>query len=342
MKSCPCTVSFPWLTVLGNLYLAHGSVINWAKFIGVSGGGITLTVDGMTTVTDAGAAGLPPIQFNSAINAIYMGDYGTYGVLVYNGSGIYLNALNSRISMLANGGITFGVTTPAYTEIVMGGNGWLLAKGVSGDDRSEFINTDWAAAEAPGVKWITSDVLAPARVAARGGVWRKSTDSTTPSFWKGLSQVYSARDAYRVYARFAMQQIANCRFAVGVCDDVPAAAPNSLPHTAEGIYACQDDAVGANYLLRQVTGAAVVDDDSAIAIVAGEYHVINVLVAATRIPTLYIDGTLRVTGAAADSPPAATLLRKVIYADNIAGAILAQVDVDVYDIVCSRNTAVTP
>jgi hypothetical protein len=221
-------------------------------------------------------------------------------------------------------------------------NGWFLAKGVSGDDRSEFINTDWAAAEAPGVKWITSDVLAPARVAARGGVWRKSTNSTTPSFWKGLAQVYSAQDAYRVYSRFAMQQIANCRFAVGVCDDVPAAAPNSLPHTAEGIYACQDDAVGANYLLRQVTGVAVVDDDSAIAIVAGEYHVIEVLVAATRIPTLYIDGTLRATGAAADSPPAATLLRKVIYADNIAGAILAQVDVDVYDIVCSRNTAVTP
>jgi hypothetical protein len=213
---------------------------------------------------------------------------------------------------------------------------------VSGDDRSEFINVDWGGALAAGTRWQTSDVVAPAPVAARGGVWRKSTNSVTPSWWKGHAAVYSAQDAYRVYARYAMQQIANCRFAVGVCDDVPAAAPNSLPYTNEGIVCVQDDAVGANHLLRQITGGAVVDDDSTIAVVAGEYHIIDILVATTRIPALYIDGTLRATGAAADSPPAATLLRKVIYADNIGAAVLAQLDIDVYDIVCSRNTAVTP
>jgi hypothetical protein len=42
------------------------------------------------------------------------------------------------------------------------------------------------------------------------------------------------------------------------------------------------------------------------------------------------------------SPLAATLLRKVFSANNSGAAVAAYIDMDVFDIVESRNTAVTP
>lgn len=325
----------------------RGGSIHFDHVVAVGGGGVhVLSSAGMTSITDAGAAGRVPLFYDSANNRIGIGTIVPAAPIHLSSDGLTRVAnTSSGLSMDLTGGTYLIDAGAAFSVDYLGKglmSGWLLVKGVCGEDRSDFINPDWGAAGVAGVKWLTSDVIPPAAVAARGGVYRKSTNSVTPSFWKGQQTVYSAQDAYRVYARYAMQQIVNCRFAVGVCDDVPAAAPNSLPYTNDGILCVQDDAVGPNHLLRQVVAAAVVDDDSGVAVVAGEFHQIDILVATTRIPTLYIDGTLRATGAAADSPLAATLLRKVVYADNIGAAVLAQLDIDVYDIVESRNTAVTP
>jgi len=343
MKSCPCTCSFPWLLTLSNLDLPHGGLIRWTRFVGASGGGIQLNVDGMTAVNDAGGVGNVPLAYNPTTNAVQVGT--TYNVLSDpTNARVRVNAGGTLLEISgADGNLRVYCGAIAMTLSASGqlNEGWLLAKGVSGDDRSDFITLDESAAAAVGSKWRIQTVTAAAYLAGRGGIRRYSTATVTPCVLDGWQNSYSAQDAYRIYSRFAMQQIVNCRFAVGVTDAPAAVAANSLPYVNEGILCVQDDAVGPNYLLRQVTGGAVVDDDSTIAVVAGEYHILEVLVATTRIPTLFIDGTLRATGAVGDSPAAATLLRKVIYADNIGAAVSAQFDIDIYDIVESRNMAVT-
>jgi hypothetical protein len=72
MKTWPVTCSFPWLLTLSNLYLPHNGLITFARFVGVSGGGIQLNVDGITSLTDAGAAGRP-IFYDSVNNRIGIG-----------------------------------------------------------------------------------------------------------------------------------------------------------------------------------------------------------------------------------------------------------------------------
>jgi hypothetical protein len=225
-------------------------------------------------------------------------------------------------------------------------HGWLLAKGVSGDDSSEFVNDDYTVgAITPGVKWLASIAAGGALadvVGARGGVKRLGSIITTPTTMQGCKTAYSAQDGYRLYTRFTMQQIANIQGAVGFCDVLPAAGAGSLPFTNDAVIICQDDAVGPNWLLRTVVVAGITDVDSTIAVAAGQFVQHELAVAATRVATLTINGTLRATSVAAASPQAATMLRKVVHVQNIGGAVQAQLDIDCFIPVESRNTAVTP
>jgi hypothetical protein len=210
------------------------------------------------------------------------------------------------------------------------------------DDRSEFHNTDWAAAEAPGTKWRIQTVTAPARVTGRGGIWRFGTASVTPCVLDGHSNSYSAQDGYRLYARFAIQSTANDFYGVGFCDAPAAVAPNSIPYVNDAALIVHISGLGANFFHRTVVAAGAVSVDTGIAAVAGEYVRVDMIALTNRQIQLYINGTLVTTSVAAQSPLAATLLRKVIHANNSGGAVAAFIDMDDYDPVESRNTAVTP
>jgi hypothetical protein len=219
---------------------------------------------------------------------------------------------------------------------------YVLSKGVSLN--LEFDHCEWSATDVPGAKLLSS-VAAGGSITAlgsRGGIYVLQTVITTPTMLLPNGIYHSAQDGYRIYTRFAMAQTANCLFAVGVCDMPAAPAPLSAWYTANGIAIVQDDAIGANYLLRQVRAGAVVDIDSGIAVVAGEYHRFDLIVSTAGVPTMYIDGTLRATGAAANSPLTNTLMGPIMFSENLGAAVNAQLCMDSYKIVQSTNQTVTP
>jgi hypothetical protein len=220
-------------------------------------------------------------------------------------------------------------------------SGWLLAKGVSGDDRSDFINTDWAAAEVPGTKWRIQTVTAPARLAGRGGIWRFRTATVTPCVLDGWSNAYSAQDGWRMWARFCISSVADDFYGVGVCDAPAAVAPNSIPYVNDAALIVHISGLGANWFHRTVVAAGAVSVDTGIQAVPGEYIRVDQIGLTNRQIQLYINGALVTTSVAVQSPLAATLLRKVLHANNSGAAISAQLDMDEFDIVESRNVAVT-
>jgi hypothetical protein len=332
---------------------AGPAVITFPTVVGVGGGGIKTISGGsggagITTVNDAGGAGLPFGSYNPTTDVVELGNYAVSARAVMLSAGASVIRFgNTNLNMDGNF-VRASVNTEFYIRfgaadgVIAGGNGWLLAKGCSGDDRSDFINTDWAVAAAPGVKWRIQTVTAPADVAGRGGIERFGTATVTPCVLDGLKNSYSAQDGYRMYARFCINSDANDFYGVGVCDAPAAVAPNSIPYVNDAALIVHISGLGVNWFHRTVVGAGAVSVDTGIAAVVGEYVRVDQIALPSRAIQLYINGTLVTTSVAAQSPLAATLLRKVLHANNSGGAVSAFLDIDVYDIVESRNVAVTP
>jgi hypothetical protein len=315
--------------------------------VAVAGGGISrFTKLGMTTLNDAGAAGVPAITFDPTNDTVRYGS-ATWNFIVApaggyiscQSPGFKMNVASAYVALLTGGnfGLRIAGTNGDATE-----DGWLLAKGVCGDDHSHFINTDWSVVEAAGSKWRIQTVTAPIRVAGIGGIWRFATANVTPCVLDGWSNSYNATSGWRMWARFAIQSVADDAFLVGVSDAPAAVAPNSMPYVNDGAFIVHISGLGANFFHRTIVAAGAVSVDTGIPAVVGEYVRVDQIARADRTIQLYINGTLVTTSVAAQSPLAATLLRKAMSANNSGAAVSAQLDIDVYDIVESANVAVTP
>jgi len=317
--------------------------IRWRETVAVGGGAVRYGRTGITSITDAGAAGIIPINYNPTTNQLGIGTAPAYNIDIYDPTQARIRA--SNVSLMLSAGLLYYYDGAGYWSLEqargLAGPGWLLAKGVGLGNESfdDFIGISYAVGAAPGVSWILQAVTAPVVIAARGGIVRLSTANTVPSTLGGLSAVYSSQDAYRVYARVACQQIANTMQAVGLVDAVPGAGPGSLPHTADGAYCVHDTAISNNWILRTIRAGAVHDEvgGGAAAVGGAAHDVLEIISTTAGIVTAYFNGVLFATCAAVNAPVTTTLLRKMIYTNNLGAAILAQFDIDAYGVVCSRN-----
>jgi len=317
--------------------------IRWREVVGVGGGAVRYGRLGITGITDAGAAGIILFNYNPTTNQLGVGTAPAYNIDIYDPTQARMRA--SNVSLMLSAGLLYYYDGAGYWSIEQArgltGPGWLLAKGVSAGNESldDFIGISYAVGAAPGVSWILQAVTAPVVIAARGGIVRLSTANTVPSTLGGLAAVYSSQDAYRVYARVACQQIANSMQAVGLVDAVPGAGAGSLPYTTDGAFLVHDTATSNNWILRTVRAGAVHDEDlgGAAAVGGAAHDVLEIISTTAGVVTAYFNGTLMATCPGANAPLVTLLMRKMIYTNNLGGAILAQFDIDVYAVVCSRN-----
>jgi hypothetical protein len=331
---------------------AAASDILFRNTTAVGGGGFdALSKTGITSLTDAGAAGRQVLFYDSTNNRIGMGT-------ATPASGIQLSASGSDIDIIRPGGGELYLYASAWTlgngfdtwQSTVGaggiyGPGWVLPKGVHLDMGKDFQQANWGAVGAStGFEMQTSITAQTALINnVRGGIVRTYSIAAGAPNWIEMADrvhFWSAQDAYRIYTRFAVQQIANFSCAVGTTDGPAGVNPYGAV-AGNGVFVVLDTAVGGTWLLRTVVGAAVTDVDTLVNAVAGDYVVFDILVATTKIATLYINGTLKATSAAANSPLATTMLEPILWVAPLGAAVLAQLDVDTYKIVESRNTATT-
>jgi hypothetical protein len=235
------------------------------------------------------------------------------------------------MSFKFGGGDQLQITATTFVSTqTMLTDGWLLAKGVTGDDERFDAPPE---VEIPGaggaIGWIN----------ARGGVRRlTSVLAAAPTYIHNNSIDWiSLQDAPRQYQRWAVQQ-----WNAGVPDAYSIVGWQNWGGTdTVGIQA--DAAVpGGNYTIRAQRAGATTIHDTGIAAVIGEYHIWEMVSTTAGVVTIYHAGTLVHTLAAAETPAPATLMETWQYTRPVAPAILSNLDVDVCKSVMSRNTAVTP
>ena len=304
-----------------NIRLVHGATIDWDKTVGVSGGGITLTVDGMNTVTDAGAAGIPAISIDSANNIVYLG----------NTSNSF--SVQSGAAAIATGGATRLFFTNTLNQII--GNptvadSWLLAKGVHGSRNLE---------DTPPVTEIPAVGGSIAWIAGRGGIKRftaviagdDSLQHNNSCDWISL------QDFPRKFMRFAAQQ-----WNAGVPDSFQCVGWRDWVNN-NCIWIQWDAAVaGGNITIRANRGGATTIHDTGIPAVAGAFSVWEMITNSTGTVTIYRNGTLVHTLTAVECPVNTTLMEDWVDSACVAPAILSQLDIDVAYTVLSRNVGATP
>jgi len=316
-------------------------------------GGIQMGAGGRIGCKAAAPPGRPDstmITFDQGNNrlSLYSGVTAVMHTNWGGAAGVWVSGLYS----LTDGGVDIGYSEGAsrFRNIWLTGNGllsgWLLVKGVRLDICHDFNFDDWQVIGAAAGYQMQCSIVAQVALLdnVRGGIVRIwSVDAAAPNWLEVSGQIHtwSAQDAYRIYSRFTDQQIVNISSWVGVSDGPSGVDPYGAV-AGNGVGLVQDDAVGANWLLRQVRGGVVVDDSTGTAAVAGAFHTWDLILTAAGVPTAYYDGTLVATGAAADSPTPTTMLEPVMWVAPLGAAILAQLDVDCFKIVQSRNTAVTP
>jgi hypothetical protein len=320
---------------------AAASDILFRNTTAVGGGGFNaLSKTGITTLTDAGAAGLSTV-YNPTGNSYY----------IWNGvtPAFYVDSTSARIASLSSGSwirVTTGMvdfspdTGGTLTALLSTTGGWLLPKGVVVVD-DDFTKQTWKTVTNTMGDWLASISAGGsiANAAGRGGLINIQSIITTPSFINldGWLPVQT-QDAPRIYARLMVTEVANTYKAWGLADATPAPGAGTLPYTNNAILACIDTAVGATVLLREVRAGAVTDTDTTIAIGAGTYREYDLIVSSAGVPTLYIGGTLRATGAAAQSPVTTTALQVIVYTNNLGAAVNSNLTIDAIKCVESRNT----
>jgi hypothetical protein len=220
--------------------------------------------------------------------------------------------------------------------------GWLLAKGVVVVD-DDFEITSWnAAAATTGAIWrsaLGGGGAITSVTPSRGGVATLFTNDTTPTYIRDNNDqlTTSLQDAPRIYARFRAAERADSYKAVGLTDAIPGDAA-SVPYTNDAVLVVVDGAsANANFYVRTVRGATVTSTDTGVAYDAS-HHRWDVISTTAGVVTVYCDGTLVATVAAANTPATNTMLQPVVWTNNTGAAVSSTLGIDVYKLVQSRNT----
>jgi hypothetical protein len=333
---------------------AAASDILFRNTTAVGGGGIsTFSKTGMTTLTDAGVAGEIPITYDPTNNAVLFGSplagafrgfffgptYGT-GMDFNSASSISLGTNVITITHGSGKSTIFNVTTPGVVSTE-----WVLPKGVIIDYCKDMHQQNYGAVPGTGFELQIQIAAQSGELDnVRGGIQRIWSVAVANPNWledAGQQHNFSSQDAVRTYMRFTGQQSANASYAMGLSDGPAGANPYGAV-AGNAILVFYSSAVGANYVLRQVrAGVVAADIDTGIVMTAGVYHVWEIVTTTGGVPTVYCDGTLVATGAAANSPLTTTMLEPLMWCNCLGASVLTQLDIDCYKIVESRNTGAT-
>ncbi|MBV6343661.1 TrbG/VirB9 family P-type conjugative transfer protein, partial [Candidatus Magnetobacterium casense] len=189
-----------------------------------------------------------------------------------------------------------------------------------------------------GAKWL-STIGAGGSIArvtpARGGIitLNAATGTTTHLSQDNILQV-TMQDAWRLYSRWQVAETVTTSGIVGIGD-------TSLVNPTDGVAWVVDTAVGVNYYLRGTRAGAVTNKDSTIA-VDTSFHVFELVSTAAGVVTGYIDGTARGGGLTAAQCPVVTIDMQPVINSTPLAAPDANLSIDVYKLVLSRNTGVGP
>jgi hypothetical protein len=326
----------------------------------VSGGGFnSLSKTGITTLTDAGATGRVPLAYDPTNNRIGIGVAApTYDVHVQGTTSIGFFATPAGASQLLiqTGTRCIYNTTLEVNDYNTGAerlylsngtgdlrnSGWVLPKGVVVVD-DDFETTSWnAAAATTGAIWrsaLGGGGAITSVTPSRGGVATLFTNDTVPTYIRDNNDqlTTSLQDAPRIYARFRAAERANSYKAVGLTDAIPGGA-GTAPYTNDAVLVIVDGATAnANFYVRTVRAGAVQSTDTGVAYDTS-HHQWDVISTTAGVVTVYCDGTLVATVAAANNPATNTMLQPVVWTNNTGAAVSSTLGIDVYKLVQSRNT----
>jgi hypothetical protein len=305
--------------------------ITFTTQVAVGGGGFSVfSKSGFTSVNDAGAAG-PSIFYNPTTNYVYLRNAASTYFFALGSADMAFRGGNTYFTMNSASAtpIQFWASTPGTgpSQVDIGGNGWLLPKGVVFED--EF---DGPAIDAS--KWTVTVGAGGASVAvtpARGGIWNfQSIAAANPTYAEGIVRTISRQDAYRFYSRFRKVQATNIFLEVGLCDAMGGRQEEIVVRVDTG------GATPNNWTFDGMVGGAPVSVDTTIAH-DQNHHIFEFIQSGTSY-TLYIDGTLRATLTNAQYPAAATMLERVLRVYPLGGAVMSNIYIDTYKLCHSRNT----
>jgi len=217
----------------------------------------------------------------------------------------------------------------------MGGNGWIMPKGVTIMD-DDFQSVSWGASGTVGADWLATIGAAGSitRVLnARGGCATLVAKTGTRTFLSqdGVPQV-SLQDAPRLYSRWGLSETVTTKKVVGWEDS--ASAPN------DGVAWVIDTVVGNHYYLRGIRGGAVNNIDSGVAI-DGIMHVFEIVGTSAAGATGTIDGAASTALTAGQCPVNTTFLQPVANCEPL-GVPDGTLCIDTFKSVQSRNTGAAP